>query len=154
MIGESSQIDEQILPSVRYFLSKSLMPCLKPIFHCDSKTLALGCRIGQCPKHKSFALGIPSCWYPKTLKFALPPTQMLKFPSTPMQTPNLNRWNNGHVGSLTQNSCVGHVDFILFVPNTNPICSEIWASFGCSDLWFFQITNTPKFWIKIPVANS
>ena len=33
---------------------------------------------------------IPTCWYLKTLKFALPP----------METPNMNRWNIGHVGHV------------------------------------------------------
>ena len=64
---------------------------VKPIFHCNAKTLALGHGV------ESFALGIPTCWYLKTLNFALPP----------MQTPNTNRWNIGHVGSPTQNSRVG-----------------------------------------------
>ena len=41
----------------------------------------------------------------KTLKFALPPTQ----------TPNVNRWNIGCVGSPMQNSRVDPVDFMLFV---------------------------------------
>ena len=39
------------------------------------------------------------------IKFALPPTQ----------TPMANRWNLGPVRSPTQNSRVGHVDFMLFV---------------------------------------
>ena len=30
-------------------------------------------------------------------------------------TPNANRWNIGRVGSPTQNSRIGHVDFMLFV---------------------------------------
>ena len=30
-------------------------------------------------------------------------------------TPNANRWNINRVGSPTQNSRVGHVDFMLFV---------------------------------------
>ena len=78
---------------------------LKPIFHCDVKTLVLGRRVGQFPQRESFALGIPTCWYLKMLRFVLPPTQ----------TPNANLWNIGRVGSPTQNSCVGHVDFMLFV---------------------------------------
>ena len=57
------------------------------------KTITLGRRC------ESLASGIPTCWYLKTLKFALPPTQ----------TPNANRWNIGRVRSPTQNSRVGHV---------------------------------------------
>ena len=41
----------------------------------------------------------------RTLKFALPP----------MRTPNDNRWIISGVGSPTQNFCIGHVDFMLFV---------------------------------------
>ena len=33
----------------------------------------------------------------------------------PTPNPNASRWNIGGVGSPTQNSCVGHVDFMLFV---------------------------------------
>ena len=54
---------------------------VKPIFHCDAKLL------------QKFALAIPTCWYLKTLKFALPPTQI----------PNESQWNIGCIGSPTQN---------------------------------------------------
>ena len=40
---------------------------------------------------------------------------MLKICVTPMQTPNVNRWNIGHIGTPTQNSHIGHVYFMLFV---------------------------------------
>ena len=33
----------------------------------------------------------------------------------PMQNPNASQWNIGRVGFQTQNTCVGHVHFILFV---------------------------------------
>ena len=46
---------------------------VKPIFHCDAKTLTLGRCIGQYPHRESFALGVPTCWYLKTLKFVLSP---------------------------------------------------------------------------------
>ena len=65
--------------------------------------------------NQNFVLGIPTCWYLKTLKFALPPTQMLKFALPHTQTLNGSRWNIGHVGSPTRGAGVGHVDFILFV---------------------------------------
>ena len=56
-------------------------------------------------------------FYQKTcsLKFVLPPTQTQKFALPPTPTPNVSRWNIGGVGSQTQNSHVGHVDFMLFV---------------------------------------
>ena len=49
---------------------------LKPIFHCDAKPLALGLGVGLEPQHNDFALPIPTCWYLKTLKFALPQTRV------------------------------------------------------------------------------
>ena len=35
----------------------------KPIFHCDTKFLASGVSVGQCPRHQNFPLEIPTCWY-------------------------------------------------------------------------------------------
>ena len=97
---------------------------LKPIFHCDAKPFALGPRIGLDPQHHNFALGIPTCWFLKTLKFALPPMRMLKcaLPSRP--TPNASRWNIGGVGSPMQNSRIGHVDFMLFMSLSLALASQ------------------------------
>ena len=38
---------------------------------------------------------VPTCWYLKMLKFALPPTRDIKFAFPPTQTPNGNQWNIG-----------------------------------------------------------
>ena len=57
--------------------------------------------------------GIPTCWYQKMLKFALPQKRTLKFALPPTPTPNANRWNIGGVGSPMQISCVDHVHFIF-----------------------------------------
>ena len=38
-------------------------------------------------------------------KYALPPTQ----------NPNASQWNIGCVGTQTQNLCIGHAHFVLFV---------------------------------------
>ena len=51
---------------------------LKPIFHCDEKTIGFGSWRLPEPQRHNFALGIPTCWCLKTRKFALPPTQKLK----------------------------------------------------------------------------
>ena len=51
----------------------------------------------------------------KTLKFALPPTQYIKFALPGTENPNASQWNIGCVGSPTQNFRVGHVHFMLFV---------------------------------------
>ena len=69
------------------------------------KKVALGPGVGLAPKRHFFALGIPTCWYLKMLKFAFPPTQ----------NPNTSQWNIGCVGSLVLGLCVGHVHFISFV---------------------------------------
>ena len=73
MSGVDSRAATGRLPEVR------ILESLKPIFRCDVKTLALGCRVGQYPQCESFALGIPTCWYLKMLKFVLPPMRTLKF---------------------------------------------------------------------------
>ena len=96
----------------------------KPIFHCTALR----------PQTQNFDLGIPTCWFLKMLKFALPPTRMLNFALTPTQmlkfvlpptrmlkfvlpptqNPNMSQWNIGCVGSQAQNSRVGHVHFFSF----------------------------------------
>ena len=76
---------------------------LKPIFHCDAKPFAVGPRIGLDPQRHNFMLGIPTCWYLKTIKFALSPTPNLKFVLPLTRTPNANQWNIGCVGS----PCIG-----------------------------------------------
>ena len=93
---------------------------VKPIFHCNAKLLTLGVCIGHYPQHKishrqNFALGIPTCCYRKTLKFALPPTRTLKFGLPPTPTPNASRWNISGIGPPTRGTGAGHVHFILFV---------------------------------------
>ena len=65
-----------------------------------------------------FSLAIPTCRYLKTLKFALPTTQilkfvLLKFVLPPMVNPNASQWNIGCVGSQTQIS--GVVNFNLSI---------------------------------------
>ena len=81
---------------------------LKPIFHCNAKLLALG------PTLK-FALAIPTCWYLKRLKFALPPTRNIEFAFARTQTTNANQWNIGFVGYPMQNFRIGYVYFIFLV---------------------------------------
>ena len=72
---------------------------LKPIFHCAAKPSALGPGVGLDPQRHNFLLGIPTCWYLKTLKFALPPMPNLKFALCPTRTPNVSQWNISCVGS-------------------------------------------------------
>ena len=90
--------------------------------------------MGVLPNARVLHCVIPKCWYLKTLKFALPPTRTLKYVLPPTQTPYANRWNIGRVESPKQNSCVGHVDYMLFVlisfalvTQRELVCSGIWA---------------------------
>ena len=86
----------------------------KPIFHSDARPLALGPCVGLNPQRNDFVLPIPTCWYLKTLKFALPSTPILKFVLPPMQNPSVSQWNIGCIGSPKQNLRVGHVHFFFF----------------------------------------
>ena len=88
------------------------MECIKPTFHCDAKTFALGPGVGLDPQRQNFASGIPTCWY---LKMRNPRRQTLIFALPPMPTPDASQWNIGGVGSPTQNIRVGHVHFMLFM---------------------------------------
>ena len=104
------------------------------MFHCEAKPLALDPGVGLDPKRHYFALGIPTCWYLQTRNFALPPTQNLKFAFPPTRNPKVSQWNIGCIGCPTQGSCIGHVDFMLFIPSFfasgtqwNAVLSGIWA---------------------------
>ena len=85
------------------------------IFHWEAKPFALGPGVGLDPQRHNLMLGIPTCWYLKTLKFALPQTRNIKFVLPRMQNPNTSQWNIGCVGSSMQNFHVGHIHFMVFV---------------------------------------
>ena len=97
-MNPNSQLDTTLYNTFYYwkFLASSAMPThfnsfllipffsqshcnLKPIFHCNAKPFALCPGIGLDPQCHNFTLGIPTCWYIKMLKFALPPIRTLKF---------------------------------------------------------------------------
>ena len=69
------------------------------------KTTDVGALRWVSPPTRNFALARPTCWYLKTLKFAVPP----------MSTRNAGEWNIVCIGSPTQYLCVGHVNFIFLV---------------------------------------
>ena len=77
-------------------------------------------RVGSCvgldPQCQNLALGISTCWYLKTRKFALPLTPNLKFALTRSPNTNASQWNIGCVGDPTQSFRVGQVDFMLVIP--------------------------------------
>ena len=75
-------------------------------------------------------LGIITCWYLKTLQFALPPTRTLKFALPPTQTPNAKRWIVGCVWSPTQNSHVCHVVCAHFIQVGYPTRTQFAVEYG------------------------
>ena len=80
------------------------------------------------PLTRNFTLGIPTCWYLKTLKFASPPTQTLKFALPPTRNSNVSPWNTGCVGSPAGGAHVGHVHYMLFASISFALVSSgIWA---------------------------
>ena len=60
----------------------------------------------------------------------LPPTPNLKFALPPTQNPNISQWNIGCVGSQTQISRVGYVDFIFFVLISFALGSQFPVEYG------------------------
>ena len=109
---------------------------LKPMFHCDAIFFALGPRVGLDPQQENFVLRIPTCWYLKTLKFALPSTPNLKFALPPMPNPNASQWNIGCVGSQTQNFCIGHVHLNFLVSISFALASVFQWNMGLRILTF------------------
>ena len=93
----------------------ALRHTFKPIFHCDAKPFALGTFALPNPKYTnmlvSFALGDAN------------------FSRHPTQNPNASQWNIGCIGSQTQNLCVGHVHFMIFVSISFAFCSQRRPSF-------------------------
>ena len=79
------------------------------------KNISVGSLRWLRPPTRNFALGMPTCCYLKTLKFLLPPTQIIKFALPPMRNPNVSQWNIGCIGSQTQISGIGHVHLIFLV---------------------------------------
>ena len=125
---------------------------VKPIFHCDAKSFVLGPGVGLDPQCHNFTLPIPTCWYLKMLKFALPLTQMLKCALPPMPTPNASQWNIGCVGSPTPNFHIGNVHFIFFVSISFAFGSQCKLSFqwnmGFRELsWFVSsLLSRGRWW--------
>ena len=73
---------------------------LKPIFHCNAKSLVLGFTLGNTP-NQELCIGYTNRLVSKNTKICV--------------TPNVSRWNIGCVGSPMQRAGGGLVDFILFV---------------------------------------
>ena len=91
---------------------------LQPIFHCDAKPFALGTFASRNAKDTnmlvSFVLGDGNF----------------------VRRPNASQWNIGCVWFQTQNSCVGHVHFILFVSISFALGGQRKQFF--SGIWAYQ----------------
>ena len=94
---------------------------LKPIFDCDAKPFTLGPCIFSDPRHHNTVLGIQTCWYLKTLKFALPPM------------PN----HVGHVAYISFFFCQFHMRSV-------PFFSGIWA-IRVRTSWRYKVPNFQTF---------
>ena len=97
---------------------------LKTYIPLQGKTI----RVGLDTHCHNFTLGIPTCWYLKTLKFALPPTPTL----------NASRWNIGGVGSQCKGLALGmyiscclciifRIGYVKILANANADSSGIQA---------------------------
>ena len=113
---------------------------VKPIFHCDAKSFALG--TFASPNAKA----LPNARNTNMLvSFALGDANFLRWPCIfhffcvyficvgSQREPHF-QWNIGGSGSPTQHFRVGHVHFMLFIPfflpwipNANAVLSRIWA---------------------------
>ena len=106
---------------------------VKPIFHCDAKSFALGTFTSPNAKDSTFAF--PNARNTNMLVslalgdgnfFAFYPTRNLKVAFYPTPTPDASQWNIGGVGPSGFGDGVGHVHFMLFMsislrraPNAN-----------------------------------
>ena len=104
---------------------------LKPIFQCNTKPLMLRVRVWQYPQHKTFALTIPTCWYPKSQWEALRPqrkallTQREAWRTQCKPTEYSSRWvRKGWV-------CIGHVNSMLFLS----ISFALGSQWECNFQW-------------------
>ena len=81
-------------------------------------TWRLGLALGNAPDARILRLRyqhVGIFWRYLTLKFALAPTQNLKFVLAPTPTPDAIQWNIGGVGPSGVGAGVGHVHFMLFM---------------------------------------
>ena len=105
----------------------SYMSPLKPIFHCDAKPFALGPGNGLDPQRHSFMLGIPTCWYLKTLKFALPNAKPQR-ESVEYRVPNIkfSHW------PCTFFWCRFHSRWVPFFSGIWALECKLWYCFPCT----------------------
>ena len=111
------------LLTLRKHLKLGAALCLvNPYLSLDStatqNTWRRGLALGNAPDARFLRWGyhmLVSWSQRKPFKFALAPTQNLKFALARTPTPDASQLNIGCVGSLALGLCVGHVHFIFFV---------------------------------------
>ena len=131
---------------------------LKPIFHCNMNSHALGSRVWYDPQHEHFAFPIPTCWYTKRLLYStwslLYPTQSLVYLTRSLEYPtrslvdpmqaqrNLQREQVEYTlrWAILRLLCVGHVDFMLFVTCLLPLATQRETDFW----WNMGLINEGK----------
>ena len=99
--------------------SFTLFKRLKPIFHLNTKYLASGAGVGQCPRRvtqrvtqRKIYQHVGIFWrYPRRQS----PIPILKFALPPTPNPDASQWNKGGVGLSGVGAGVGHVHFMLFI---------------------------------------
>ena len=84
---------------------------LKPIFHCNTKALALGVRIGQYPQRENFAFGM---LVSKNAQICIAPNANAKICVTPNANPQREQMEYRSCW-VPRGAGIGHVDFMLFV---------------------------------------
>ena len=99
---------------------------------------------------QNFMLGIPTCWYLKTLKFALAPTRILKFALPRTRNPKTSQWNPqrkffaGLYAGFTCYSFAQSILFMLTIPTcwylkvqAVPSCC-VWVGFALVLYWLYS----------------
>ena len=122
---------------------------LKPIFHCNAKPFALGPGIGLDTQCHNPALPIPTCWYLKTRKFALPPTPNLKFALPPTPNPDASRWNIGCVvyqnAKFSRWQCTFHFFGVDFICVWWPTQTQFPVEYGLTSHGIYLIKHVNMF---------
>ena len=80
-----------------------------------TRKYSVGLLYWAMPPTREFCVGDTNTLISKNAKVCVTPNANVKICVTPTQTPNAKGGNIGRVGSPIQNSCFGHVDFMLFV---------------------------------------
>ena len=101
---------------------------VKPMYHCNVKTLALGPWVGLDPQREILRWEYQYV-VSKNAKICVSPNANVYICVTPNATPNTSQWNIDCVGSPGIGACVGHVHFMLFMSISFALGSQLERSF-------------------------